>query len=249
MFDGGGLSYAEGLIKGPAKEEQYDIRNRVEFSSPTADFSGMECRWNPVRATRGEMLTLIVRATGADSAGTYKDLFIKVQEIYGEKENYRPTKEESLSLSFQPKYLKQEHGVQTHTGNIFQRCMYTLKMGFEAVLGTILFYFDISIADVEGKKYVSDLVLNTDFQKFDEMLRMVMDSHPKQTSELIEYLDTLYRQGKVYYGAHTTNEALITCLIFERQEKHLHFIDGASGGYALAAKNMKEQIKLPNPNL
>jgi hypothetical protein len=137
------------------------------------------------------------RAVGADSAGTYKDLFDKVQNIYGEKENYRPTKQESLSLAFQPKYLKQEHGVQTHNGNIFQRCLYALKMGFEAVLGTLLFHFDISIADVEGRKYVSDVVLNTDFQKFDEILRMVMDSHPKQTSELIEYLNTQYRQGKV----------------------------------------------------
>jgi hypothetical protein len=248
MFDGGGLAYAEGLIKDPEKEDQYDIRNRVESYSPTADFSGLECRWNPVQATRGEMLTLMVRALGTDSTGTYKDLFVKVQDIYGEKENYRPVKKESLSLAFQPKYLKQEHGVQTHNGNIFQRCLYALKMGFEAVLGTMLFYFDISIADVEGEKYICDLVLNTDFQKFDEMLRMVMDSHPKQTSELIEYLDTQYRQGKVYYGAHTAKEALITCLILDRQEKHFHFIDGASGGYALAAKNMKEQEKLMKPN-
>jgi len=111
MFDGDGLAYAEDLIKDPEKEDQYDIRNRIESYSPTADFSGLECRWNPVRATRGEILTLMVRATGADSAGTYKDLFVKVQDIYGEKENYRPTKQESLSLAFQPKYLKQEHGV------------------------------------------------------------------------------------------------------------------------------------------
>ena len=248
MFDGGGLAYAEDLIKDPEKEDQYDIRNRVESFSPTADFSGLECRWNPVGATRGEMLTLMVRAMGADSAGIYNDLFAKVQDIYGEKENYRPTKQESLSLAFQPKYLKQEHGIQTHTGNIIQRCLYALKMGFETVMGSMLLYFDISIADVEGRKYVNDLILNTDFQKFDETLRMVMDSHPKQSSELIEYLDTQYRQGKLFYGAHTAKEALITCLIFDRHEKHLHFIDGASGGYALAAKNMKEQEKLLKPN-
>jgi hypothetical protein len=70
MFDGGGLAYAEGLIKDPEKEDQYDIRNRVESYSPTADFSGLECRWNPVQATRGEMLTLMVRALGTDSTGT-----------------------------------------------------------------------------------------------------------------------------------------------------------------------------------
>lgn len=248
MFDGGGLAYAEDLIKDPENEDRYDIRNWIESSSPTADFSGLECRWNPVLATRGEMLTLMVHAVGADSAGIYKDLFIKVQDIYGEKENYRPTKQESLSLAFQPKYLKQEHGVQTHNGNIFKRCLYALKMGFETVMGSMLFYFDISIADVEGRKYVNDLVQNTDFQKFDGMLRMVMDSHPKQSSELIEYLDTQYRQGRLFYGSHTAKEALITCLIFDRYEKHLHFIDGASGGYALAAKNIKEQEKLLKPN-
>jgi hypothetical protein len=40
-------------------------------------------------------------------------------------------------------------------------------------------------------------------------------------------------------------EALITCLIFNRNDKHLHFIDGARGGYGAAAKAMKEQMKHP----
>jgi len=43
-------------------------------------------------------------------------------------------------------------------------------------------------------------------------------------------------------------EALITCPILDRQEEHFHFIDGASGGYALAAKNMKGQEKLQKSN-
>ena len=249
MFDGGGLAFAEGLIKDPEKEEQYDIRNWVDSYSPTADFSGLECRWNPVRPSRGEMLTLMVRARGDGKELTYKDLFDKVQDIYGKNESYRPVIEESLSLTIEPRYLRQELGVKTHNGNLLRRSLYALKMGIEAIAGKMVFYFDIPVPDVKGRKYLRDLILNTDFQKFDEILRMVMDSHPNQTSELITYLDKQFREGKLYYGTHTADKALLTCLVFKRLEDHIHFIDGATGGYALAAKNMKEQEKLLKPNL
>ncbi|HAX45954.1 MAG TPA: hypothetical protein DCX78_03885 [Nitrospina sp.] len=34
----------------------------------------------------------------------------------------------------------------------------------------------------------------------------------------------------------------MTCMVFDRKERHLHFVDGASGGYALATKQLKCQI-------
>ncbi|HBU76611.1 MAG TPA: hypothetical protein DEF18_00775 [Muricauda sp.] len=34
----------------------------------------------------------------------------------------------------------------------------------------------------------------------------------------------------------------MTCMVFDRKDRHLHFVDGASGGYALAAKQMKGQL-------
>jgi hypothetical protein len=33
----------------------------------------------------------------------------------------------------------------------------------------------------------------------------------------------------------------MTCLVFSLAGDHVHFIDGADGGYALAAKQMKQQ--------
>ena len=73
-------------------------------------------------------------------------------------------------------------------------------------------------------------------------LRMVIDSAPEQTKRLKDFLDKEYKNNNLYYGLHITNEALITCLIFNRANAHLHFIDGASGGYALAASQMKKQM-------
>ncbi|MEP0899817.1 DUF3095 family protein [Nodosilinea sp. FACHB-13] len=39
------------------------------------------------------------------------------------------------------------------------------------------------------------------------------------------------------------DRALMTCLVFERSGREVHFVDGADGGYALAAKPLKEKLK------
>jgi hypothetical protein len=44
------------------------------------------------------------------------------------------------------------------------------------------------------------------------------------------------------YGLHVSKHALMTCLVFDRFGKQVHFVDGSGGGYALAAKQMKEQL-------
>jgi hypothetical protein len=44
------------------------------------------------------------------------------------------------------------------------------------------------------------------------------------------------------YGVHVSRHALMTCLVFDRFGKQVHFVDGANGGYALAAKQLKQQL-------
>jgi hypothetical protein len=35
----------------------------------------------------------------------------------------------------------------------------------------------------------------------------------------------------------------VTCLVRDYNTEHVHFLDAANGGYALAAKGMKAQLK------
>ena len=44
-----------------------------------------------------------------------------------------------------------------------------------------------------------------------------------------------------------SREALITCLVESHAGRHLHFVDGSEGGYALAARQLKAQLAAARP--
>lgn len=242
MFHGGGLAYAEDLVKDDEGGEVYGLHQWVPSNALSeADFSGLECRWNPVKATQDQIVTLMVVSRNGDDA--YKNVIKKVNELYDRVVEHNPTKPDKMKLSFNTNNLSQEFGVQTHKAGLFDKITYFLKMRVENLLGTLLLVFDKTAVGFEGKKYVQDVAANTDFQKFDDTLRMILDSSTLQTSELVTYLKEQYEAGTIFYGVNISDAAMMTCLIFERTEKHIHFIDGQSGGYTLAAKSMKRQIK------
>ena len=91
-------------------------------------------------------------------------------------------------------------------------------------------------------RYKEHIVNHSDYQKFDGMLRMVLSASEAQRLELTNWLEGRFRDGELAYGLHIAKEALVTCLIFEREGGHLHFIDGAGGGYALASTDLKNRL-------
>ncbi|MEC8195539.1 MAG: DUF3095 family protein, partial [Pseudomonadota bacterium] len=55
-------------------------------------------------------------------------------------------------------------------------------------------------------------------------------------------LQKAYAGGVIRYGVHVQDAAMMTCIVPSPVERsHKHFVDGASGGYALAARNMRAQ--------
>ena len=59
----------------------------------------------------------------------------------------------------------------------------------------------------------------------------------------VKLLHTLEGHKSGVYGLHPSNRAQVTCLVFERMGHQVHFIDGADGGYALAAKDLKKRVR------
>jgi hypothetical protein len=102
--------------------------------------------------------------------------------------------------------------------------------------------FEVKLQDVDWGTYKETVMAATDYKKFDDMLRMVISGNRKQQAKLSQYLEKNYKDGKLVYGLHTSDRVLMTCLVFERNGCQVHFVDGADGGYAVAAKLMKKRL-------
>jgi Protein of unknown function (DUF3095) len=54
-----------------------------------------------------------------------------------------------------------------------------------------------------------------------------------------------HRREEIAYGLHVSDKALMTCLLFDLEAgRHVHLIDGWDGGFTLAARAMKAQIRV-----
>jgi hypothetical protein len=103
--------------------------------------------------------------------------------------------------------------------------------------------YDLTIGPLNAKRYRTELSLNADYRRFDDTLRLVVDSTEAQAADITAFLDEQHAAGRCAYGVHQSDEALMTCLVFSLEASdHLHFIDGADGGFALAARQLKSQL-------
>ena len=102
----------------------------------------------------------------------------------------------------------------------------------------------IKIGPYDGARYKNELIAQTDFRKFDGMLRTVLDVTPDQADAVEAWLDAEYRAGRLVYGLHRDRTALMTCLVFNMEaSEHVHFIDAAGGGFAKAAEGFKARLR------
>jgi hypothetical protein len=238
-FMGGGLTYATELVK---QDPTYQLE--VTPDTPMADLSGLECRWQDILSRYGQTLSLIVSALGNRQSHeqVYEDVIQAIQAIYGDDRSYHPVANSALKLSFNPRRLNAELKAKTPGASRWQRWLSLLQLLVENLLGWCLMRFNVTTGDVRWGQYKNDVVTATDYQKIDDLLRMVIASRAAQTKCLIEYLEQQSRIGNLAYGLHISDRALMTCLIFDRRDRHIHLIDGADGGYAIAAKSLKERL-------
>lgn len=243
-FAGGGVEYAEKLIKDDNNGSPY----RLEINEPdaAADFSGLECRWDNVPSPRGETIALIVKALAPaieDEAVIYSEIIENVHDIYGDDDQCRPVHTNGLRMTFNNRKLIHETKVRTFGQGKKAWLLRWLQIRIQNILGWIFMTFDLHVGGVPWGNYKTDLVHNTDFKKFDGMLREVLSGTAEQREQLTNYLEDLFKKRKCVYGIHTSDSALITCLINNRNGDHFHFVDGADGGYAMAARAMKQCMK------
>ena len=125
-------------------------------------------------------------------------------------------------------------------GSLLRRRAFVLANGLFAYL---VMRFGISVGGFVPKTYVQQLVENSDFRKYDDGLRMVLDCTPELARNLGERLAQASAAGIVRYGLYQQDAAMMTCFTpSAMRSDHVHFIDGARGGYASAATALKAMV-------
>ncbi|WP_404790434.1 DUF3095 domain-containing protein [Altericista sp. CCNU0014] len=243
-FIGGGMTYATDLIKTKAIYRLEGVQQPV-----TADLTGMECRWQEVPSRFTHTLSLIVAATPRDKTVNdriYQDILEAVEQIYGTIENYHPIDLAALKLTFNPVKLSAEVKARASSTRLCSRARYLLQVLLENGIGLIAIQFDLRLGGVDWGRYKRELRAASDCQKIDDALRMVLAGTPEQTEQLTQYLESRFQAGHLVYGIHISDRALLTCLILDRRNRHLHLVDGAGGGYAFAARELKLRQRARN---
>ena len=94
--------------------------------------------------------------------------------------------------------------------------------------------------------YLRQVMENSDFRKYDDGLRMIIDCSPELAATLERRLAAA--AGTANYGLHRQNAAMMTCFTpSPARSDHVHFIDGAQGGYAAAATALKAALSASHP--
>jgi hypothetical protein len=89
-------------------------------------------------------------------------------------------------------------------------------------------------------RYRRQIVNNADFQNFDDGLRMTVDCTPITADAIEMRLAAAQEAGICRIGTHRQTSANLTCFVpSPNRADHLHFVDGAGGGYATAAAKLK----------
>ena len=220
MAKGNGLALAEELTK---KTKKYELETISDFKDAHV---GLECRWSPIETKNGEMLTIIVQSVD-NKLEIYSEVLSAIYKIVP---NLGIVSIDQLNIKFPPEHYYKE--------------VLMKNSGFKKYLvyffGLFLVAYQSIIVKLMKKNiiYLNDLTKNTDYIKFDDTLRMVIDITIEQSVLILKLFVQLQNQNKIFYGTHSAKTALLTCFVKSNTD-HVHFVDGGAGGYALAAKQLK----------
>jgi hypothetical protein len=228
MLSGGGVDRAEAMCKS-ADGAPFAITSGDDDED--ADLTGLSCRWQPLSARNGVMLTAIIRATEKSPLSpTYADIYAGIQTAA--RRNWCPVSESNLKFKWPPP----NGAIERAIGRSW------FKVYGESLLARLSSRTGRVIGGYNGRAYDRSVPAHSDYRKFADSLRMVIDCSTREADGIEQLLTFARRRGAIEFGLHRASSALMTCFVGNTDDGgHVHFIDGADGGYTLAAQQLKSR--------
>jgi Protein of unknown function (DUF3095) len=234
MFSGGGLAWADRAMK----QGRYAVTPATPGTRP--DLTGLSCRWNDIPASNGLILSLVLAPVTHGDAAFRALVEALLADLEESPEVARPVPSAGPGVGWPPPGLDLEARASRKSGEGLS--MRRLRVGIGTLIAFLIMRFGIRIGGFDPRVYRREVVENSDFRKFDDNLRMTLDCTSALADRIEARLSKAEAEGIARFGLHRQPSAIMTCIVPSIVDSsHVHFVDGAAGGYALAARRLKLQ--------
>jgi len=239
---GNGLKYAENIIKSNYLRDKGIIEKQMPTTYGDLNLEGLECRWDRIKPPTSslEVVCLLIEATNVKQQSiVYKDVMIKLDEIYGEADKRHPININRLQLLTTFLKFRKEMMARYSKWNIW----HFSKAFFETLIGRLYFKYNWKVNDLKGQEYLEQVIAFSDTLTIDGRINTIVSGTKENRIRLLEYLNEQEEKGSLVFGHFVSTESIMTCYIENRNNKHIHFLDGSNGGYTEAAKELKPKLQ------
>ncbi|MEO0336860.1 MAG: DUF3095 family protein, partial [Pseudomonadota bacterium] len=198
MFQGSGVEASDRWLKETSEAENLFTQRKSELTLKY--LNGLECRWNPLRAKHGKMVTGLIKVRNERKS---TPILSQIHQLLDSEHDTSPIRLNTLPTKWPPVHYYAEWKTKT-AGDSKPRAYlnFFVVMSFLFFINPIVWLFKAKIP------YLGDLVIRSDYQKYDGMYRFVRDLNKQQSEDLYDLCKRLYDKGDIFYGLHESSEAL-----------------------------------------
>ncbi len=244
VFHGEAINRAEFALKksyADAAFARWHIPRATDNVS--GNYQGFTCRWQDIPSARGNTIALVVRPRRDTPV---RSILAGIEGVFREQESVHPLSVEKMRPG--GKTSNYAMAAKLNAGRRFHRIRYVINRIVERVAITATRFFTRADIPLKVGLYQMNRIREqsreaSDYRKFDGSFKMIFSTTDEELDALENLLSRLTEEGKIFYGLHRTYAAHMTCLAHLPSGDDVHFVDATEGGYAVAARRMKEQIR------
>jgi hypothetical protein len=231
MFAGGGANWADREMKAG----RFLVPGAPSGARP--DLTGLSCRWRPIPARNGTIVSIIALPRDGADLTSFASLVAELLALLAlQDRDGHPIPVAGPELRWPPAGI----ALEVRTLRRWRRTLGRARVLMEGAVAQVSDRRARVVGGFDARQHRADVAHNSDFRKYEDGLKMTVDVSHAVCAEIEAILQRSCDAGVCRFGLHRQDEALLTCIVPSHTDRtHIHFVDGAAGGYALAASMLK----------